>query len=168
VKTFIGGEALVDKVRQASADRRHLENPERIQAWRRGLGGKRMYDFVGLRRGAIAIWHNVAKLREGDAALVDPVFGGAWQAIKKKRGAEALALLELLADGAAPQPIPAVEIVRGEVEDSQGRPVEKAVALLSRTHGTIALVSNMAIVPAETLVPAPANANGAISENLAA
>ena len=64
VKTFRGGEQFVDAAEQPDTELRHLENPERVQAWRRGLGGKRMYDFFGLKRGAVTIWDRIAKISE--------------------------------------------------------------------------------------------------------
>jgi hypothetical protein len=39
LKTFLGGEQFVDVAEQPDPELRHLENPERVKAWRRGLGG---------------------------------------------------------------------------------------------------------------------------------
>lgn len=143
----MGGERFVDAAEQPDTDLQHLENPERVQAWRRGLGGKRMYDFFGLKRGAITIWDRIGKISDDPAArseadqetLADPVFGAAHRAIKEHRGADALAILELVLYG--PRPVddaetlaapsgPAVQILRAPVVDIEGRSTVRAVAIM--------------------------------------
>jgi hypothetical protein len=144
------------------------------------LWRQRMYDFFGLKRGAVTIWDRIAKIPEdpevqSDAdrdTLADPVFGAAHRAIKERRGADALAVLELVvnglgavavADASDAMPGPAVEILRGPVVDGEGRSVVRAVAIMSRSNGVIDLSPQFVVVPNLPAEPGEAAGEAAIS-----
>jgi hypothetical protein len=138
-----------------------------------------MYDFFGLKRGAVTIWDRIAKIPEAPGAqseadrdtLADPVFGAAHRAIKERRGADALAVLELVvnaprvavADASGTMPEPAVEILRGPVVDGEGRSVVRAVAIMSRSNGVIDLSPQFVVVPNLPAEPGEAAGEAAIS-----
>jgi len=81
----------------ADGDRQQLENHERVQAWRRALSGKKSFDFFGLNDGTVSTWAAIANLRPDDPALADPLFAKVHAAIKERRGADALDLLNAVA-----------------------------------------------------------------------
>lgn len=92
VKTIDGGHDLIDTgTGTPLADGDHLEakNAERVIAWRKAIRA-RSFDFFGLRRGTITAWHAIARQKEEPD---DSIFKEVWNAIKERRGSDALRAL---------------------------------------------------------------------------
>lgn len=146
-KTFAGGEEHVDRT---EGTERHLENAERVAAWRRGVPGKRSFDFFGLKPGAVGVWGKVASLREktDKDALKDETFGAAHVEIKAGKFADALDRLGLLAADQADKPW----LVEKEIAVSSfGEPYLRPVRLHSETGGEIELHKDYEIVSKEEI-----------------
>ena len=144
-KTFAGGEEHVDQTEGAE---RHLENADRVAAWRRGAPGKRSYDFVGLKPGAIGVWTKVASLRNGTRALMDETFGVAYGEILTGAFADALLRLGLLAADAAAVPW---QVEKEAAISAYGEVYQRPVRLHSDTGGEIELRSDLEIVSKEEI-----------------
>jgi len=153
-KTFAGGEKQVDR---KEGTERHLENAERVTAWRRGTPGKRSYDFFGLKAGAIGVWAKVASLREKASAMRDVTFGSAHAEIESGKFGDALERLGLLA---ADEVGKHWRVEKEVAISSFGEPYPRPVRLHSDTGGEIELRSGLEIVSKEEFVRRSGAASG--------